>query len=509
MQSQDPSDAPNRGQLSTVLYGTAALVTVIVLIVVITKALGGKVLDTPLPAAASGGKPAEGPKAERPQPPRDDRSLALVELRQVDSLASSAVAAVEGFERACASWEQDVAPLLSNEPGKRLASSPESTRAAMAVLDLKREPLASARNFRLTIDTLVRPVRDALETKTDYRPAAGTAAKLEEVRAQAESATNAIRAARGELLALVASHAASTPSVSTLDQAIEALRAGDALARAKAVGEEQAKAEVEARDAVAAAEKQRVDAAKDAELRRIATETSLAEKQAEFKRLRSLASDPSVQAQFQPFLQKGTRVPWRDGKGVTWRSAGGRAATPADAIPYELLAQCRVFETVEDMVAVGTSSGRQKNDRTTWVRPADTDEKAWDDFRKRFALLKEVAPIWHDMGLLGPPPAVPHLPDPDKLAPQVTAQFDGEWSCPEYGGVIRIEGTAGKLVKPNSPAFQVGQQTFVIDEVTGKTIRGRVLFTAGNWIPVTAELVSENKLRFTGDGKQWHLEKNR
>ncbi len=189
-----------------------------------------------------------------------------------------------------------------------------------------------------------------------------------------------------------------------------------------------------------------------------------------------------------------------------WRNAGGRTASPAGAIPYDVLAQARVFQTVEDMVAVGSSSG---NDRSFWNSPAAKDEKAWEEHRKRFELLKEVAPIWHDMGLLGPPPEVPHLPDPDRLAPELTAPFQGEWSCPEYGGSIRFEGATGTVLKPSSANYRVGQTVYLIDEVSGKTLRARALFTGGSWLPVTAELVSENKLRFEGDGKQWHLEKNR
>ncbi len=307
-----PPQERTRRELSTALYWIAGIAATIVLVAVITKSFARKGLTAPTDATPAGGKFNPGGSSQQQAPPRDDRPLALVELRQVDGLATAAVAAVETFEAACATWQQDVVPLLANDAGRRIASSADGTRAAMTVLDRKREPMASARTYRQDIDTLARPVRDALKTEAIYRPAAGVSAELEKARAKADSAAGVYHSGREELLALAAAHAASAPSTNTLAQAIEALRAGDALARAKAVGEAQAKAEVEARAAVAAAEKKRVDAEKDAELRRIATETSLAEKRAEFKRLRSVATDPGVQAQFQPFLQKGSRIPYRD-----------------------------------------------------------------------------------------------------------------------------------------------------------------------------------------------------
>lgn len=493
---QNLVQAPARRPMSTMLYGLAAVAAVVVVAVVFMDALGKKKPDTPLPAG-SGGDPA--------QVARDDRTIALLELRQVENAAGSARVAVEAFEAACASWERDVVPLRTNDAGRRIASSPEDTRAAMAVLDQRREPAASASTLRQNIDELARPAQEALKAKTDYRPTTGAVAKLAEIRGSAERAVETYLSGRAQLLALAEDHASSAPNASTLEQAIATLRAGDDLARARKVGEEQKRAEAAARDAVATAEKKRVDADRDAELRRIATEAALAEKRAEFKRLRSIATDPDIQAQFKPFLQKGTRIPYRDYKGVMWRNAGGRTKLPADAIPYDVLAQARVFQTVEDMVAVGSSS---KNDRSFWSAPAATDEKGWAEYRRRFELLKEVAPIWHDMGLLGPPPEAQHLPDPDKLAPEVTAPFQGEWSCPEYGGCIRFEGATGTVVKPSAPSFRVGQTGYLIDEVNGKTLRGRVLFSGGEWVPVTAELVTESKLRFEGNGKQWHLEKN-
>lgn len=112
------------------------------------------------------------------------------------------------------------------------------------------------------------------------------------------------------------------------------------------------------------------------------------------------------------------------------------------------------------------------------------------------------------MGLLGPPPEVPHVPDPDKLAPADAAPFQGEWKCVEHDFTLRIAGSSATLMQSGvARSFQIGEPVLSIEEVKGKTLRGRQRFTDGNWYPVTAELVNDNMLRFAADGRQWKLDR--
>lgn len=431
--------------------------------------------------------------------PSSERQAALHELtspkeiaaqrwNSVEQSARDTLASLDEWERVLSTWNQRWADLASNADGRRIAASSDATGVMAGLLEQKRPHSREVQALRADIDKALTPLREA-RTRNDFSQTGfgSELALFDRVRRRAMDETAVVKKALGTVDQLLAQTAKNHPAETSLQKAIEDRRESDRMAKAAA----------ERRAAIAVAEAR---AARKALLssRVAAYELELTKQRAEFQRLRALAADEQTKAKFEPFLAPGTRVPFRDHKGVRWRYESGRNPGPATPMKFAWLTQAHVLDSVEDMIAVGSHAD---NDRPKWTPP--DSEEARREFGERFALLKQVAPIWHDMGLLGPPPQHPHFPDPDVFA-EALKPFQGEWRDRKQDYDVLIVGDVGITTRSGNARNPVGGDMLRIEVVEGNSFRGMHHFQRGTWEPVTGQLLSPSRIRITdAGGNSW------
>lgn len=411
---------------------------------------------------------------------------------QAITLATNAEAALDSAERERRAWIDLTSKLLTNEAGRRLAQSEQSLRETANLLAQARLGSDELGALRQKVVSISNPIRDALTDKrSNLYPQATEVRELELI---LDRATECARGYKhdSETLNGMLARAPGGPTASvTLEQAITNLREADRIAKAEADQKaEEAAAEARAvRKALLSA-------------RAAAYEEELTNKRAEFQRLRALAADEQNKAKFEPFLAAGTRVPYCDRKSVRWQNEHGRAAGPATPMKYEWLIQARVLESVEDMIAVGTHAG---NDRPKWSPPKSEQDRR--EFVERFELLKQIAPVWHDMGLLGPPPAEPHFPDPDILA-SALRPLQGEWRYRQHDYDLLIVGDTGVMTRVSTPKQRLGATVLRFTKATGSKLQGKHEFDDGTWCDVETQLRGQDVLQLHAvNGWNWSMER--
>lgn len=407
---------------------------------------------------------------------------------QAVTLATNAEAALDSAERERTAWIELTSKLLTSEAGRRLAQSEQSLRETANLLAQARLGSDELGAMRLKVVSLCKPIRDALNDKrSNLYPQTTEVRELELILDRATECARSYKHDSEKLNGMLARAPSSpTPSV-TLAQAITNLHEAERIAKAEA---DRKAAEVVAEERAA---RQAMLSARAA-----AYEKELTDKRSEFQRLRALAADEQNKAKFEPFLALGTRVPYRDHKGVRWRNENGRTAGPATPMKYEWLIQARVLESPEDMIAVGTDAG---NDRPKWNPPKNEEDRR--EFVERFELLKQVAPVWHDMGLLGPPPDRHHLPDPNILADGVRS-MQGEWRSVEYDFDFFVVGNGGVMTRSKLPNNPVGSDMLRVESVDGESFEGTHRFQDGSWLRVTGRFVAPDRIQFSSEnGYMW------
>lgn len=417
--------------------------------------------------------------------------VAKKQTETIEHAAYNARSSIERLEGSLAKWNQRWAEIAANDEGRRLAGSTESVRAIAGLAEQKRPNADEIRAMRADIEQALQPLQESQGnrdyTQTDF----GTVVALcDRIQRRAREAVAECSSALETVDRLLAKAPSAPLASKTLAQAIKDLHEADRAAKVEA--------ERKAAQAAALAR-----AAREALIsaRTAAYQKKLEEKRTEFKRLHTLAQDETIRAKFEPFLASGTRVPYRDRNGVRWQNEHGRTAGPATAMRYDWLIQARVFESVEDMIAVGTHAG---NDRPKWSPPKSESER--QEFVDRFELLKQVAPMWHDMGLLGPPPERPRLPDPDLVA-EALKPFQGEWRQRKYDFDVAIVGDVGVMTRGSKPDHHVGEDALRIESVSGATFTGTHFWSDGSWEPVTGELSTPNLIRLNSASLQWTMER--
>lgn len=409
----------------------------------------------------------------------------------VERMARDTHASIDQLQDALTKWNQRWTALASNADGRRIAASTDATRAIAGLVDRKRPAADEIKVMHADVDKALTPLREAQKNRDYSRIEFGSESALfERIRRRASDEAAACNSALTTVDQLLSRAAASQSAKVTLQQAVDDLREADRLAKLEA--------ERKAAEAVARASAER-DAMVSA--RMAAYEKDLAARRAEYQRLRALAEDEQNKAKFEPFLAAGTRVPFRDHKGVRWRNDNGRTPGPATPMKYEWLIQARVLESAEDMIAVGTHAG---NDRPTWSPPKTEEDRR--EFVERFELLKQIAPVWHDMGVLGPPPAEPHFPDPDILA-SALQPLQGEWRYRQYDYDLLIVGDTGVMTRVSRPKQRLGAAVLRFTGTTGNKLRGTHEFEDGNWYDVEAELTDPNTLHLHAAAWDWAMER--
>ncbi len=314
--------------------------------------------------------------------------------RRADNLAAASLGAVDDLERAAVNWDSATTSLMTNDAGRKLASSTDAVRDFLA---LRAGPWPAVAQVKGRRQEAMRLAEAARAGKSEFAPTHPVFVQLETLFRRSREERRACVDALEQLDRLIERHRSALPSKKTLGEAIDDLNAAEAIAR-----------RVAERKVADERERKRVESAKAAEERKRALDVRYAAARAEYQRLQALAADPEIQKQFAPFLERGTRVPFRDYEGVRWRNEFGRKAGQPTPMHFSWLQQARVLNSVDDMVAVGCDAG---NDRPKWIAP--TTAADWQKFGERFELLKQLAPVWHDKGLLGPRPGTPHLQNPD------------------------------------------------------------------------------------------------
>jgi len=306
---------------------------------------------------------------------------------QYERVASRGRAVLEligEVESAAQSWERQSEALLENESGKAIAAS---ENLVDAFENLRREPRPSVQtltDLSGTVEGLLRPVRSAIDNDEFHvAPDVSLTAELDHCYREAEEMKKKYNGHLSRLDALLEdAKAVSAPGDVSLQEAIKRLHAKYAHQQNEIV-------------AKAAVEQRQIEAEKMAviERKRIADEEATRREKAEKDRLIKLAEDPTIQALYSPFLEKGRTSASSDNSGRGWYFYSYNG--PSRTVRYSAMQRFDMFTDFSDFLVAATSS---HNDRRTWRYPK-TDEE-WAEYQKRFELFKELAPVWVELGLI-------------------------------------------------------------------------------------------------------------
>ncbi len=312
-----------------------------------------------------------------------------VRLDEAVYLGEAALAMVTEATDEFSRWEKEVTPLLSNNDGKALAGDEGALAQFSATYDKERPKRAELDALRGRVETLLAAVRKARDEKQVGFDAKSTVrGDIEAESAAAKRIRDSYRDGRREIEVLLESaRTRSAPSEMTLEETIRTRKAVFAKEHADTVLAAEKEARAEAAEIEAATQKDVI--AQKAETDRVAAlaaadaATSIASATGERAKWEKLAEDPAIQAKFQPFLASGVKFP-----GIS-----GRYKRPGP-VAYADLGRLRILSDVETMVKRGCGP----NDRPSW--PCPKTEEQWKEYEERFVLLQNLAPIWHEKGLL-------------------------------------------------------------------------------------------------------------
>jgi hypothetical protein len=286
----------------------------------------------------------------------------------------------------------DLAPgLLTNDRGRRLASNPAYIEAYLQFTEEPRPGSDRVASARRQLQSIRDILTKALKSKT---PALGTneakfRSEITAISTTALADLESYRQDRTSLEALLADPQAQSAPV-TLDQAIATRRVELERARAEEIASRRDAAYKAHTDSIASLEEAAEHERQASQERDLAT-----------RALRAQAEDPTIQAKFAPFIQKGhtylEAVIYS--KSPTFRTING----PAQPLSYNALLKGQALENLTVFVNIACSretNGRIQNDRALWRFP--TSDPEWEEYRERQDLFKKLAPVWRDMGILAP-----------------------------------------------------------------------------------------------------------
>lgn len=301
----------------------------------------------------------------------------LIELRDA---ATDAITELDTVAQERARWEAEVPPLLHNEVGHFLAGDEAALKAFERLYAHELPEALNVDATRTRIQEIVQyldqRLADPLATNS---PDQTFAQNVSNYRSTAKAAVAAWRERREQIRALAErAQRAGKRSVADLERALQELCALEAVARAASIDER-----------LAAARKQQDE-------KTAAVEEKLLKENAERERLQKFAADPSIQAQFRPFLDKALFI-------MNWEK-DIRYEKPQPASLNDLT-NMGCLTSFEQFLRAATGKWRSQsnnncihNDRSKWSWPANDPER--QECEKRWALFKDLAPLWVEMGLL-------------------------------------------------------------------------------------------------------------
>lgn len=423
--------------------------------------------------------------------PMSHEEFAKQQWELVERAARDTHNAIGLLEEAIANWNLRWTELSSGSDGRRLASSPVAVRAIAELSDRPRIKLDEAKAMRSEVDQALEPLRKAQKDRNYSRTEFGeSTSRLSRLRGRAQQGTADCNSANALVDQWLTKVAASQPAPVTLEQAVRDLREADRSAKLEAE-----RKEAEERAKVLAAKSKLIEG------RKVAFDKEQQSRREEYQPLKVLADDPATRELFAPFLAHGVRFPRSNKRSISWQNEQGRQPGPPGPIGYEWLVSSGVLESADVMIAVATSEG---NDRARWPAPRSDAER--DEYRKRHNILVRVAPLWHDMGLLGARPEKPHRRDSDEWARSLEP-FQGEWRQSKYDFDVAIVGDIGVMTRGSTPDHHVGEDALRIESVNGVIFTGTHIWSDGRWEPVSGELSNPNLIRLNSASLQWTMER--
>lgn len=336
------------------------------------------------------------------------RTLALTQLQAARRSGDQALKAVADLEAELQVWNEQVVPLLGNEQGRFLAGEPTFVKAFDTLFRAGRASRDDAQAARKRIDTLLKPIDQALRSEgVVYAPSHQVVPQLESDRDAAQAQAADYRQARESIQALLAdARRAGKSAPTTLAEAIDGVKMDYAQRRATLIAaardrveEENSQKlviiEEEKHRQIAEAERVRRESELEAQRLNVQAQTRQFVDRARLERIRALAGDPNVRDKYSAFLDPGHVVFMPNdlyfGKHRTERKV---PASLSDLQRNGHLANAVAFGKA--MCGIGPMSVNDRRTRADY--PAN--EEAWKVYEELYREFRELAPEWVRMGML-------------------------------------------------------------------------------------------------------------
>lgn len=352
---------------------------------------------------------------------RERAAVARVQLMSARDSALDALRVIEACGQEYAAWQSDVAPLLSNDRGRKIACKPEWVALFAALHSQHRPNPTEPEAARARVQALLEPIEQSLASESPaYLPGEAAINQIVQERSAASKFVEAYRSGRTSIAAIAAqADRLDTLSPQTLESALADLGNKHAEERAQKVATETELARQDADRRLAEAEAQRrrqetEDAAKrieaqkeadrlaaEAETLRVRNEAQRQlereREQQERERLAMLARSDDVRTTLKPFVSPGTWNPGRrtssaERRPMSLNALKAKGALNPDDNGYRML------------VAVANA---KENDRPHWsiaYLQSKTFAKATEGQRREVVkaqkYLNELGPTLVELGLL-------------------------------------------------------------------------------------------------------------
>lgn len=344
---------------------------------------------------------------------RQQLATAKLKQRQAIALGESVYRVLDEWKAELEKWSKEVVPLTRNDQGKALAANNSLLRQYRAVLATERPGRDDARRLKEQVEGLISVMKTASENPADASlPGTEITEGLQGLLQEAKAGRDKSRDAREQVASLVTQAAdEGSQGELTLAQAAQKQQDEERRASAAVIDAERSKAEEEATRAVAKAkaDQARMAGQKQEELIQAETRALIAKKESETRaliakkegeRIRRLAEDPAIQAQFSAFLANGRYQ-------FEWETFGN---VPEPASYKKLVNRGHLTDITNFSHAMagrselgagrGTGIFKTENDRPHGSYPTTQAQKK--RLEEQFELFKELAPTWIEMGKLLP-----------------------------------------------------------------------------------------------------------
>jgi hypothetical protein len=336
---------------------------------------------------------------------RAELALAKVRQRQVFDQAKGASETLEQVLKEAKAFDDLTTKLLQDEDGKMVGASRDRLSEYVALSEVEKPSTREIERWKAAVLDLMRPIEVSLEDPSDAAlPPPDLVAELKRYEEDAEEAVEVYRSARDQLDAIItAAKSSGEKGTATLREALASRRNEEARKGAETLERARADAQKEAADQIQAAEaeKARVVAEKELEVKKAQLKAELEQK--EYERKKKLAESPAIQAQFAPFLTKGR---WLYKKVMAVGPEAGHWSKFELPASYSALLKGGYLADLEGFALAMSGNTytwqvddfNKSNDRPRVKYPDSPDE--WRRMDELYKLFLEIGPVWVEMGLL-------------------------------------------------------------------------------------------------------------